>query len=137
MTITAEELEDALDYLDASTLDQLGSLLRERARFRRVTEAEAPQPVDWLALSIRERLRLTAEGFRSWGAPDDLIAVDLARKLLERGYSAQDAADLLNDVGITWKPSTDESRLVKVANGMYMDGWSEPQVRWAIQGLTG
>ena len=52
--------------------------------------------------TVEERVYRFAEYARSWGADEDLIAVDLYRKLLAFGYGADDAVEVLRDVGIEW-----------------------------------
>jgi predicted Ser/Thr protein kinase len=54
---------------------------------------------DW---TIEERLYATAQNFRSWGADEDLIGADLAWKLVQKGYSTEEAEELLRSVGVTW-----------------------------------
>jgi hypothetical protein len=53
VTITAVELENALDDLSANALDSLGSILRERARHRRVqiTYEQAESAIETAPLS--------------------------------------------------------------------------------------
>jgi hypothetical protein len=52
-------------------------------------------------LTTEEHLCCAAEEFRAWGAPEDLIGVDLARKLLAQGYSQEEAAELLRAAGVS------------------------------------
>jgi hypothetical protein len=83
-----------------------------------------------------ERAYQFAQWGRSIGADDAMIGVELTRVLLRRGYSEEDVAELLRDIGITWKRRTPEERLVHVAGEMLAAGWKESQVRWAVNELV-
>jgi hypothetical protein len=82
-------------------------LLHLAACKRAVENAEPPPAMEYETreLTIQERLYKTAEDFRSWGALEYEIGLDLAWKLIRLGYSTDDAEELLRDVGVTWSAS--------------------------------
>jgi hypothetical protein len=82
-------------------------LLHLAACKRAVENAEPAPPMEYETRepTIEERLYRTAEDFRSWGAPEDLIGVDLAWKLVRLGHSTDEAEELLRSVGVTWSGS--------------------------------
>jgi hypothetical protein len=107
--MSALQLErSALEQLPAAELstDQLAHLLACR---RAVEAAGPPPPLDWESRerTVEERLYSTAEGFRSWGAPERDIGLDLAQKLLRLGYSSESAEQLLRSVGVEWTAPTE------------------------------
>jgi hypothetical protein len=73
---------------------------------------------------------------RSIGVGDGLIGCNLTRHLRGLGYSEDDTAVILKDVGIVWRPPTPEECLVTAAAEMLQDGWDEAAVRKAIDGLV-
>ena len=86
------------------TADQLLHL----AACKRAVENAEPLPAmeyEKRQRTIQERLYATAQDFRSWGAPEDLIGLDLAWKLIKLGYSTDEAEELLRSVGVTWSGS--------------------------------
>src|ERR1019366_8168887 len=95
---------------DARAGDLSASQLLHLAACKRAVEVAGPPPPlsheQWLELTIEERLRRTAEDFRLWDAPEDLIGQDLAWKLVRLGYSTDDAEELLRSVGVTWFAGT-------------------------------
>jgi hypothetical protein len=50
----------------------------------------------------QERAYAFAQWGRSIGASEAAIGCEMTRALLERGYSDEDAAELLQDVGVVW-----------------------------------
>jgi hypothetical protein len=74
---------------------------------RAVENAEPLPPLEYETreLTVQERLYRSAQDFRSWGAPEREIGVDLAWKLIKLGYSTEDAEELLRDVGVEWSAS--------------------------------
>jgi hypothetical protein len=103
MTLTLEDLRAG----DLST-DELAHLLANR----RARESAAPPPaLEWeqRPRTVEDRTFRFAQWARSWGAPEDLLACDLAGKLLRLGYSDDEAAEVLRDAGVAWMPSRSES----------------------------
>jgi hypothetical protein len=82
-------------------------LLHLAACKRAVENAGPPPPLAWETRerTPQERAYNFAQWGRSIGATDAMIGVELTRVLLERGYSDEDAAELLADVGIGWTRS--------------------------------
>jgi hypothetical protein len=82
-------------------------LLHLAACKRAVENADPLPPLDWETRerTAQERAYSFAQWGRSIGATDAMIGVELTRALLERGYSDEDAAELLADVGIGWTRS--------------------------------
>ena len=105
---------------------------------RAIENADPPPPLEWeiRERTVEERLFQFAEWCRAIGVDDDLIGSDLFKKLRKFGYSDDDALDALRDAGVVWNPLSAEERLVRVATEMLQNGWSESQVRWAIDGLV-
>jgi uncharacterized membrane-anchored protein len=91
MTLTATELEAALDGLNADSLDHLGCVLRERAKLRRVflTKDEARAAVLTAPLSPAwERSQLSDVG----------RVRTAARLLVQRGYHPEQVVDSMTTV---------------------------------------
>jgi hypothetical protein len=130
MTVTLEDLRAG----DLST-DELAHLLANR---RARETSGSPPPLEWeqRPRTIEDRAYRFSRWARSMGAEDDLISCSLTTDLGELGYSRDSAAEVLRDVGIVWHSHSDEERLIAVAAEMLADGWDEPQVRWAIDGLV-
>jgi hypothetical protein len=96
-------LDDMQEILAGYSLEQIDHY---RACRRAVEHAGAPPAMEYekRELTVEERLYRTAEDFRSWGAPEDLIGQDLAWKLVKLGHSTDEAEELLRSVGVTWSP---------------------------------
>jgi hypothetical protein len=80
---------------------------------RRAREASGPPPtLEWeqRPRTIEDRAFRFAQWARSWGAPEDLTACDLAGKLLRLGYSDDDAAEILRDAGVIWQRDQGKER---------------------------
>ena len=119
---------------DLST-DELAHLLANR----RAREANGPPPpMEWeqRERTVEDRAYRFVQWARSIGAEDDQIGSSLTTKLRRLGYSNDSATDVLRDVGIAWHSRSAEERLIAVASEMLAEGWDEPQVRWAIDGLV-
>lgn len=86
--------------------------------------------------TAEERCFAFAEWARELGISDAMIGSELYRKLLAYGYGSEYALQLLTDIGVDWKPLTEEERLVRIASEMLAAGWPESQVRWALNGLV-
>ena len=68
---------------------------------RSVENAEPLPQLDWeRERTPQERVYSFAEWGRSIGADDAMIACEVTRALLGRGYSADEAAELLREVGV-------------------------------------
>ena len=129
-TVTLEDLRAG----DLST-DELAHLLANR----RAREANGPPPpMEWeqRERTVEDRAYRFVQWARSIGAEDDQIGSSLTTKLRRLGYSNDSATDVLRDVGIAWHSRSAEERLIAVASEMLAEGWDEPQVRWAIDGLV-
>jgi hypothetical protein len=124
-----------VDVLEQLTTDQLAHILASR---RAAETAEPPPALAWETRerTVEERLYAFAQWARELGVDDRLIGRDLYGKLIAAGYAHVEALDVLRDVGIVWRPTTEDERLVRVAGEMLSDGWSKDQVRFAIEGLT-
>jgi hypothetical protein len=123
------------EVIDELTTEQLAHILACR---RAVEHAEPLPPLEYETreLTVEEKVFHFAEWARSIGIDDEAaIACDLYGKLSVR-LSAEDAAEVLRDVGIVYTPRTAEERLVHVAAEMLAGEWDEEQVRWAIDGLV-
>jgi len=97
VSVTLEDLRAG----DLST-DELAHLLANR---RAIETAGPPPALEWeqRPRTIEDRTFRFAQWARSWGAPEDLLACDLAQKLVRLGYTRADAAEVLRDAGIVWR----------------------------------
>jgi hypothetical protein len=98
--------EGSLDDMRAGDLS--AEQLQHLAACKRAVENAEPLPpmeYEKRELTVQERLYGTAQDFRSWGAPEREIGLDLAWKLINLGYSTEDAEELLRDVGVEWAAS--------------------------------
>ena len=106
---------------------------------RRALENAVPPPaMEWeqRERSIEDRAYSFVQWARGLGLDEDIIGADLTRKLLKLGYSEDETAAVLRDVGVTWHNRTREDRLVAVAIAMLKAGYDRDTVREAIRPLV-
>ncbi|HUZ10737.1 MAG TPA: hypothetical protein VMU76_11295 [Acidimicrobiales bacterium] len=124
--------EDLAELLLALPADVLA---HAAANKRALEQADAPPALEWelRELTVQDRAYRFATWCRDAGIDEDLIGVDIFGKLVELGYSEEQALAVLHDAGITWRPRTDEERVVNAAREMLADGWPEDVVRQAMR----
>jgi hypothetical protein len=117
------------------TDEQLAFALANR---RAIANTDPPPPLEWETRerTAEDRAYRFCQWARSWGAADAEIGPEIYNALVGIGYSDAAAMEVLQDIGIIWKPRTTEERLVHVAAEMLESGWSEVEVTWAIDGLV-
>jgi hypothetical protein len=108
MRIAREDLGHISRHLEELLIGYTTEQLVHVVACRRAREnAEPPPPLEWekRELTVEDRIWRFAQWARGWGADEDLIAVDLFRKLVRFGYGDQDASEVLRQIGIDYAGS--------------------------------
>lgn len=128
-----------MSLVDMRAGDLTADQLLHLASIKRALENADPLP----PLEYERRERTTEErcfAFAQWarelGIDDAMIGSDLYRKLLAYDYGSEEALEVLRNIGVNWKPMTEEEQLVRIASEMLAAGWPESQVRWALNSLV-
>ena len=143
-TITPADIEGHIFGLSADSKAHIGSILLARAaEERRQSTSEGwdtlpdPETVDAFAElePLAERLMRHAERSRSVGIDDDLIGCNIARELLDLGYSEEETAKLIAEAGIEWHRRTADERLVAAAAELLAMSMEPATARAAFQSV--
>jgi hypothetical protein len=144
VTLAPDELEAIVGSLDADGKAHVGTILLARAaEERRQSTSEGwdtlpdPETVDAFAElePLADRLIRHAERSRSIGIDDDIIGCNIARELLDLGYSEEETAKLIAEAGIEWHRRTADERLVAAASELLANGLDLEVVRDAFAAL--
>jgi hypothetical protein len=144
MNVTPDEIEAIASRLDADQLAHVGAALTARASDRRAENFVAIVPQDsdpdsdaaFAKLEpLADRLLHHAERSRSIGIDDDIIGCSIAVELLGLGYSEEETAKLIAEVGIDWHPRTADERLVAAIAELLSLGMDPETVRAAFASL--
>jgi hypothetical protein len=102
MTAHADHISHHLqEVVDQLTTEQAFHIWQCK---RAVDNAEPPPLMEYekRQRTPEERAFKFAQWGRSIGASETAIGCEMTRALLERGYSDEDAAELLRDIGVVW-----------------------------------
>jgi hypothetical protein len=105
MTVPADHISHHLqEVIDQLTTEQAFHIWQCK---RAVEAAEPPEALAWekRERTPEERAFKFAQWGRSIGADDAMIGVELTRVLLARGWSDDEAAELLLNIGVVWTRS--------------------------------
>jgi hypothetical protein len=101
-----EYLEPSVSLGDMRARDMTVEQLSHYTANRRAMEnAGSPPPLEYeqRERSVAERLYETAEAFRLWCDDEDMLAADLAWKVISKlGFTTEETEEVLRSVGITW-----------------------------------
>jgi len=142
--MTPDAIEAVASQLDADQLAHIGAAWTARAAERRAVEtptdpSEFIDPETTAAFAklepLADRLLHHAERSRSIGIDDDIIGCNIARELLDLGYSEEETAKLIAEAGIEWHRRTADERLVAAASELLANGLDLEVVRDAFAAL--